>query len=286
MQLNVGSKLYYQVHGPATFLVSLRCLEHKSQEIISETLRTNPETVQTDLTIGSAHNRFTKFNVEEPGELIVEYDALARTSVELVDIRQIPDVGVEALGQNELAYLFPSRYVPSDLLRNAAADLFGHIENSFAIAVAVEEWLYQHITYEFGSSTEQSWALDTFVSRAGVCRDFSHLGIAFCRALNIPARYVTVYAHQLEPQDFHAVFEVFVGGKWYVMDGNRRVPLNGMVRIATGRDASDVSMATLFGNVVGTGIEVTTRIEEDGSAPFVPVTRQSLLESGKALHID
>ena len=87
------------------------------------------------------------------------------------------------------------------------------------------------------------------MERVGVCRDFAHLGIAFCRALNIPARFVAGYAYGLNPPDFHAWFEAYLGDRWYLFDATRRVPLQGLVRVGTGRDAADVSFATLFGLV-------------------------------------
>ncbi len=285
MQFSVSSRLTYQVNAPATFLILLRCLETANQKVLRESLTITPQADRVDLTVAPARNRFTRFEISEPGPLTVAYDAIAQTGNQFLEIGCIPGHGVATFGEHEFPYLFPSRYAPADLFREAAGDLFGSIENPFDVAMAVEEWLYRHITYEIGASTEQCWALDTFLSRAGVCRDFAHLGIAFCRALNIPARYVTVYACQLQPQDFHAVFEVFIGGKWYLIDGTRLAPLNGLVRIATGRDAGDVSMANIFGNVVGTGVEVATNTLDDQNAPFVPVTRQSLLESGKALSI-
>jgi transglutaminase-like putative cysteine protease len=85
------------------------------------------------------------------------------------------------------------------------------------------------------------------IERAGVCRDFAHLGIAFCRALNIPARFVSAYAYQLQPPDFHACFEAYLGDRWYLFDATRLVPTSRLVRIGTGRDAADVSFATVFG---------------------------------------
>ncbi|MDZ4151946.1 transglutaminase family protein, partial [Methylicorpusculum sp.] len=100
-----------------------------------------------------------------------------------------------------------------------------------------------------GSSDSQTSAYDTATQRAGVCRDFAHLAIAFCRALNIPARFVSAYAYQLDPPDFHACFEAYLGNRWYLFDPTRRAPLDGIIRISTGRDAADVSFVTFFGAV-------------------------------------
>lgn len=168
-------------------------------------------------------------------------------------------------------------------MRAIANDLFGGIAGYLDQALAIEDWLHQHIAYAPGSSGEQSSALDTYETRSGVCRDFAHLGIALCRALSIPARYVTVYAFQLQPQDFHAVFEVFVDGNWYLIDGTRIAPLNGMIRIAQGHDAADAAVATLFGSIAGTGIEVNALIGMDETETFQPLTRTDLREAGNAL---
>ena len=109
-------------------------------------------------------------------------------------------------------------------------------------------------------------AIDTVTERAGVCRDFAHLGIAFCRALNIPARFATGYAHQLVPQDFHAYFEGFLGGRWYAFDATRLAPQTGLIRIGSGPDAAQASFATIFGESQMTGMRVFTEVGEEGGS--------------------
>ncbi len=284
MQFSVQSALHYQVQSETTFLFSLSCLQNKGQRILEETLTCDAAEDLVEVRVGAQHNRFHRLRVADPCELSIQYEAVVETRPKFVDLAELREVPVEGLGSKQLPYLFPSRYAQTDLLRGAAWDLFGHHDDPVALAMAVEDWLHEHIIYQFGASTEQCSALETFAKRVGVCRDFAHLGIAFCRALNLPARYVTAYAYGLEPQDFHAVFEVFIGGRWFVIDGTRKVPLNGLVRIATGRDASDVAMATMFGQVVGTGVSVDIRADDIGK-PFVPLTRDLLLESGKAVRL-
>ena len=285
MQFSVQSSLFYQVHGPSTLLCSLCCIRTAGQHVSEEKLTITREVERHDMSVGFSQNRFTKLEVEEPGELAVHYSALARTTVRTVPIDQIESGGVESLDPEVIPYLFPSRYAPADRMRAVADDLFGNIEGQFAKAQAIEDWLNKHIQYSSGSSNEQSWALDTFELRSGVCRDFAHLGIAFCRALTIPARYVTVYAHELQWQDFHAVFEVYIDGTWFLFDGTRLAPLNGMIRIAVGRDASDAAVATLYGNVAGQGINVSVGIAENESEAFQPLTREDLNREGKALFL-
>ena len=124
-------------------------------------------------------------------------------------------------------------------------------------------------------------AYDTVTQRTGVCRDFSHLGIALCRALNIPARYFSGYAYQLEPPDFHACFECFIGGSWVVFDATRLAHLNGLVRIGIGRDAADAAVASIFGSASCTRIKVDCTLGE--GQKFVPVGRKQLKRRGVAL---
>ena len=148
-----------------------------------------------------------------------------------------------------LAYLYPSRYCQSDLLFGLAASEFGNLKPGYSRVNIICDWIYDRVKYLYGSTNSETSALDTATERAGVCRDFAHLGIAFCRALNIPARFISAYAYNLNPPDFHACFEAYLGHRWYLFDPTKLVPLTGIIRISTGRDAADVSFATLFGTV-------------------------------------
>ena len=124
-------------------------------------------------------------------------------------------------------------------------------------------------------------AFDTVTQRTGVCRDFSHLGIALCRALNIPARYFAGYAYELEPPDFHACFECFIGGSWTVFDATQLAHLNGLVRIGTGRDAADAAVASIFGSATCRKMVVSCTLGEGQT--FQPIDRQHLARGGVAL---
>ena len=130
-----------------------------------------------------------------------------------------------------------------------AQDEFGDCKPGHAKVQAVCDWIYHKIDYISGSSDSQTSSYDTAIERAGVCRDFAHLGIAFCRALSIPARFVSAYAWQLDPSDFHACFEAYLGDRWYLFDATRLAPTNGLVRIGTGKDAADAALATVFGAI-------------------------------------
>jgi transglutaminase-like putative cysteine protease len=117
-------------------------------------------------------------------------------------------------------------------------------------------WIHDWIDYRRGTSDAHTSACDTLVDRAGVCRDFAHLGIALCRASGIPARFISVYAYRLQPVDFHAVFEAWLGGRWYLFDPTRQAALDGLVRIGVGRDAAEVSFASINGSAEPTAMDV------------------------------
>lgn len=280
MKFRVTSELEYLLHGPATFLFSLKCLQTGGQNILSEHLELTPFVHTDEFSLAIGMNRFSRLRTYNPGSIKVFYQAEISTTTRIVPVDSINSQGPENLSPEAFPYLFPSRYCPSDRLRQQASDLFGNLTRPYAIATAVSEWIHANIAYVSGSSGETCWALDTLEHRQGVCRDFAHLGIAFCRALNVPARYATCYAHQLEPPDFHACFEIFSDGLWYVFDATGLAPLNGLVRIATGRDAADAAVCTIFGNPeLMRSVVSCERMDPD----FTPLTRQLLLDRNEAL---
>jgi transglutaminase-like putative cysteine protease len=177
--------------------------------------------------------------------------------------------------------LFPSRYCQSDRLSRLAWDLFGKIKNPHETVVAITDWIHGNVEYVRGSTDSMTSAYDTVTQRTGVCRDFSHLAIALCRALNIPARYFSGYAYELEPPDFHACLECLIGGAWTVFDATRLAHLNGLVRIGTGRDAADAAVASIFGSVKCTSMAVSCRL--DKGQKFQPIDREQLNRGGVAL---
>lgn len=174
---------------------------------------------------------------EEPDESDQSADQLAMADV--------PD--------DVLVYTLPSRHCQSDLLLDDAWSLFGGGTQGYGRVVAICDWVHANIAYAYGSSGPTTSAIDTFTDRSGVCRDFAHLPIAFCRALNIPARYAFGYLPDYAvvppdvPMDFHAWFEAYLGGRWYTFDARHNQPRIGRVKIAHGRDAVDVAMVTAYG---------------------------------------
>jgi transglutaminase-like putative cysteine protease len=162
-------------------------------------------------------------------------------------------------------YLRPSRYAESDKLMAFATDLFGGLQGTDCLH-AVEAWVHSRIAYVSGSSDHTDGAVDTLLTRCGVCRDFAHLVVGVLRALAIPARLVACYAPGLSPMDFHAVVEAYVDGRWHLLDATRLAPRVTLLRISTGRDAADTAFLSSYGGMVTVaGLEVTAT--SDGDLP-------------------
>jgi transglutaminase-like putative cysteine protease len=197
-----------------------------------------------------------------PGRLQVRYTAeLTGTA---------PPVRVEPL--DESTFLRPSRYAESDRLGAVAAAELGHLRGPAEVLPAVAALVGTRLQYVSGSSSPTDGAVDTLLAGVGVCRDFAHLAVALLRALDVPARLVSVYAPGLSPMDFHAVVEALVDGRWCVVDATLLAPRSSLVRIATGRDAADTAfLSTHGGRVDFEAVEVQAVV--DGPLPADDVTR-------------
>jgi transglutaminase-like putative cysteine protease len=164
-----------------------------------------------------------------------------------------PELAAEALPDDVLIYTLPSRYVLPDVLGNEAWSRFGSLPPGYRRVQAICDYVHDHLTFQYGSSTALSTAADVNLAGRGVCRDFTHLAISFCRALNIPTRYVFGYLPDLDvppdpaPMDFAAWMEVWLGDQWWTFDPRNNMRRKGRIVIGRGRDASDVAMATTFG---------------------------------------
>ena len=183
----------------------------------------------------------------------IGYEATVELDNRGVDAGLVAEFDFAALPMEYLTYISPSRYCPSDVFAEFAFETFGAIPRGHNRVTAICDWIFANLQYQSGSTGPNSTAVDVFQSRVGVCRDYAHLGIAVCRALGIPARYASVYAVALSPQDFHAIFQVYLngpnGGAWYSFDPTRMSSVDAIVRIAAGRDAADVAFAWPQGEV-------------------------------------
>jgi len=248
MKYQVSSHLLYTINQPSTLVFNIQVVRNDFQKIIAEELQFNPQLPFDELTIDENGNRYIRL-VVNPGKLEVNYQATVELSHFLADPKTIQEIPPAELPMETFQDLYPSRYCQSDMLFGLVQSEFNDLQSGYSRVAAICDWIYEKVTYLSGSSDSQTSAYDTAMQRAGVCRDFSHLGVAFCRALNIPARFVSVYAYRLEPQDFHAVFEAYLGGRWYLFDATKLAPQEGFIRVGTGRDAADVSVATIFGSL-------------------------------------
>jgi transglutaminase-like putative cysteine protease len=179
---------------------------------------------------------------------------------------EVPETPVEALPDEVLGFVMPSRFCLPDELGHEAWQRFGGIEPGWRRVQAIVDYVHGHLEFMPGSSNPWTTAADAYRAGQGVCRDFAHLAITFCRALNIPARYVFGYIPNIgvpppaEPMDFAAWFEVYMDGRWHTFDARNNRPRTGRVVVGRGRDAVDVALITSFGPLNLTGFEV--RAEE------------------------
>jgi len=262
----IETVLEYQVAAPSHMVLNIEAARADSQNVLSETLTIEPPLQINVYGDHGSGNRFFRFDTQ-PGSLKIRYQATVQRSPRVVPAN-LAEVPVNLVPNEVLHYLMPTRYCESDLISRAAQQLFGDLPTGIGRVQAVVDWIHDSITYEAGSSVSTTTARDVFVERAGVCRDFAHLGITLCRALNIPARLVVGYVWFDEPpQDFHAVFEAWIGGQWVLFDATRMAPVDRLVRVGTGRDAKDVAFCTIFGPVSMTGKSITVREFQDRNAP-------------------
>lgn len=269
MKFQVSSNLRYEVRSQATLILNIHALRTASQTVLEETFTVNPYVRLEEFTTDKGENKFIRLEVPKKTMLEISYQATVDTYYQEIEHHEMGKVPVAELDSSVISFLFPSRYCQSDKLYRLAYNQFGKIKNVYAKALAVSDWIYNNVEYLSGSTNAQTSAFDTITERAGVCRDFAHLGITLCRAINIPARYFTGYAYQLNPPDFHACFEAYISGKWVIFDPTRLVPLNGFVKIGTGRDAADAAVASIFGPVNSLSMHVQCEVLDNTFVPFI-----------------
>lgn len=246
MKFKINSQLKYSIADFSTFIFNFSVAKNNCQKVLSEQLQIEPQLQVEEYIAPTLGNRYLRLNVPQ-GNLEINYHAIVESSYLEKDPNSITEIPPAELPLETLYFLYPSRYCQSDRLMRMAAHEFGHLLPDYSRVTGICNWIYEQVTYLAGSTNSYTSAYDTATERAGVCRDFAHLGIAFCRALNIPARFVSCYAYQLQPPDFHACFEAYLGDSWYIFDPTRLVPQTGLIRIGTGKDAADVAFATIFG---------------------------------------
>ena len=262
LAVRVGCDLVYETIAQTSFLLDVLPQLEGGQVMVGERL-TLGEGMTAEPIHNSHGNRMLRVLLP-PGRTEFRHDAILLTppTADLAGIESAAIVPPEQLPAEVLRYTLPSRYCESDKLLAFAWATFGAIEGGWERVRAVSSWVHENIEYRFGSGQADLSALDIFQRKFGVCRDFAHLTIALCRALNIPARYVTghlpdiVYIDPGTAMDFHAYAEVFLGGRWFALDARYNVPRIGRVKISHGLDAVDCAFGTSYGQVFLSHFEV------------------------------
>jgi transglutaminase-like putative cysteine protease len=243
---DIDCTLEYEVSGATDFIFQIHAHDGMDQQVLSESLVIRPDLPQHVFSDPGIGHRFMRLHADS-GSVTLRYRARVRRAVQPLD-PQAQELPIADLPDELLHNLNPTRFCESDHLSQETQAMFGHLPRGLSRVQAVVDWIHQNINYQVGTSNAMTTARDVLANRSGVCRDFAHLGVTFCRALNIPARLVVGYARFDEPPpDFHAVFEAYLGGRWVMFDATYMSPIDNMVRVATGRDAKDVAFATIYG---------------------------------------
>jgi transglutaminase-like putative cysteine protease len=245
MRLRAGCEMNLEATSEVPLVAMLRPRSGQAQWIVQEAFEFEPFVKATEYVdcfgnlcqrlvapAGGLHLK-TEVTVEVADEIAVKPGAA------LTKIHDLPD--------SALQFLLQSRYCPSDTLDELAHEVVAGRAPGYDQVEAIRAWIRDNIEYKDGVSNGSTTASDTLRDRAGVCRDFSHIGMSLCRALRIPARMVVGYLYELEPMDLHAWFEAFIDGRWYTFDATQEKPRGGRIAIAYGRDAADVALITEFG---------------------------------------
>jgi transglutaminase-like putative cysteine protease len=289
MQIRVGYDLTYSCPQATPMILTLNIHASRASDIIvPDPLCTAPPCSMAGYQ-DSFGNWCTRV-IAPAGEFRIFADALVNDSG-LPDTvnRGAMQTPVEALPEETLRFLLGSRYCETDLLSPIAWQLFGNSAGGWARVQSICNFVHNHIQFGYGFARPTKTAWEAYQERAGVCRDFAHLAIAFCRCMNIPARYCTGYLGDIgvpasdAPMDFSGWFEAFLGGQWYTFDARHNTPRIGRVLIARGRDASDVAISTAFGPTFLTSFKVWTD-EVVGRRPSIPGAELRAGMSGSPMH--
>jgi transglutaminase-like putative cysteine protease len=253
MRLRVGYELVYDCPAPTPMALMLTIHHSRAHDII------HPDTMMRDPITPTATYRDGFGNwctrlVAPTGRLRLSADALLNdTGMPDPTPESACQHAVEDLPAEAMVFLLGSRYCETDRLADIAWELFGHASTGVERIHAICDYVHRHIVFNYQDARSTRTAWEAFHERRGVCRDYAHLAIAFCRCLNIPARYCTGYLGDIGmpppygPMDFAAWFEAYIGGCWYVFDARNNMPRIGRVLMARGRDATDVAISTAFG---------------------------------------
>jgi transglutaminase-like putative cysteine protease len=239
-----------------------------AQWLASESYYFDPPVHSTEY-IDAFGNLCQRFVVPQ-GSMRIRVDVVVDTEDDIAVEPGAAKIPVEDVPDSALQFLLQSRYCPSDKMGDRVQDIVAGFAEGYPQVEAIRAWIHANLTYRYGVSNAATDALDTLDNGAGVCRDFSHVGIAMCRSLNIPARMVVGYLYQLDPMDLHAWFEAFVGGRWYTFDATQTAPRGGRIVVAYGRDAADVAFLSNYGNLTTERLKVQVELHTSDVPPALP----------------
>lgn len=245
MRLNASCQIDLSASAPTPAIFMLRPRSGAGQWVSREEYDFEPRVPVIEFT--DIFGNLCQRAVVPSGKTRLRASCVADTSDEMDVDFAAEMVPPQFLPEAVLPFVFPSRYCPSDVLASLASEITGKASSGYGQAEAIRSWINKNIEYQYGTSTPATTAADTAKQRIGVCRDFAHLGIALCRALNIPSRMVAGYARELDEPDLHAWFEAYVGARWYCFDATEEKTTGHRIAIAYGRDATDVAIVTQFG---------------------------------------
>ena len=253
MDIRVGYELIYECPQPMPMILTLNIHYSRASDIVAPDLLTTSPSVPITAYRDSFGNWCSRI-VAPAGRIRLSSTAVVRDSgLPEIIVRDAPQHRVQDLPEETLLFLLGSRYCETDRLSDIAWNLFGHLPEGSPRVQGVCDFVHNHIQfgYQHARPTKSAW--EAYHERVGVCRDYAHLAIAFCRCLNIPARYCTGYLGDMGTpppygtMDFAGWFEAYLGGRWYTFDARNNIPRIGRVLMARGRDAADVAIATTFG---------------------------------------
>lgn len=245
MKLSIHAALDYALPSPSDLLLQVEAAIIPEQTVENAFIALSP--VEHFARVPGHDTIGDRIWLRAAERLTVDYTATVTVNRICADIASLPATPTHMLPGETVEYLLPSRYCPSDEFQNLVEAEFGSVSGG-ARVMAIRDWIESGFTYCAGSSNTSTTALESYILRKGVCRDFAHVLISLVRASAIPARFVSVYALGVEPQDFHAVAEVFLDGTWHLVDATGMAQADTMAKIGVGRDAADVSFLTAYGS--------------------------------------
>lgn len=245
MKLSVGCEITVEAAEDCPTVAMLRPRSGVAQWLSSESYLFEPW-VRTTEYVDSFGNLCQRMVIPR-GRMHIRVAAEVETDESIAIAASAAPTPVGELPDDVMQFLLPSRYCPSDRFEQRALEIVAGFSPGYAQVEAMRGWIHRNIEYRYGVSDAGTDAFETLAQGAGVCRDYSHIGISLCRGLRIPARMVVGYLHRLDPMDLHAWFEAYLGGRWYTFDATQRDPRGGRVVLAYGRDAADVAFLTNYG---------------------------------------